>query len=90
MDMLQHLRFAARSLRRSPVLALAVIVTLALCTGATTAVFSVVYAVLFRPLPYRDPEGLLLVREVWRGNERLLRFSTARTEQRVSLPDKLF
>ncbi|HET7425463.1 MAG TPA: ABC transporter permease, partial [Gemmatimonadales bacterium] len=59
--------YAARSLRRTPSLALAVIVTLALCIGATTAIFSVLYAVLFRPLPFADPGGILLVRETWKG-----------------------
>jgi len=65
--MLQNLRHAARSLRKSPTLTLAVVLTLAVCIGATTAVFSVVYAVLFRPLPFADPDGVLLFREVWRG-----------------------
>jgi putative ABC transport system permease protein len=65
--MLQNLRYAARSLRKSPTLTLAVVLTLAVCIGATTAVFSVVYAVLFRPLPFADPGGVLLVREIWRG-----------------------
>jgi predicted permease len=60
-------RFAFRSLRRSPTLAIAVILTLALCIGATTAVFSVVYAVLFRPLPFKNPHGLMLFTEVWKG-----------------------
>ena len=59
--------YAARALRRTPTLALAVIVTLALCIGATTAIFSVLYAVLFRPLPFADPGGILLVRETWKG-----------------------
>jgi putative ABC transport system permease protein len=66
--LLQNLRFALRSLRRSPTLAVAVVLTLALCIGATTAIFSVVYAVLFRPLPFADPDGVLLVQEVWRSN----------------------
>jgi predicted permease len=60
-------RYAARSLRKSPTLALAVVVTLALCIGATTAIFSVVHGVLFRPLPYADPDGILLVSESWKG-----------------------
>ena len=64
--LLQNLRFAARSLRKAPTLSLAVILTLAICIGATTAIFSVVYTVLFRPLPFAEPEGLLLVRTVWR------------------------
>ena len=60
-------RFAVRSLRRSPTLAITVVLTLALCIGATSAVFSVVYAVLFRPLPFKDPNGLMLFTEVWKG-----------------------
>jgi predicted permease len=59
------LRYALRSLRRSPTLALAVVLTLAVCIGATTAVFSVVYAVLFRPLPFADAGALVSVRETW-------------------------
>jgi predicted permease len=65
---MNDIRFAVRSLRRSPTLALAVVLTLALCIGATTAVFSVVYAVLFRPLPFADPKGVLLFREIWMGH----------------------
>lgn len=61
--------YAARSLRRTPTLTLAVVVTLALCIGATTAIFSVVYAVLFRPLPFADPKGILVVRETWKGQQ---------------------
>ena len=64
---MNDIRFALRSLRRSPTLAIAVVLTLALCIGATTAVFSVVYTVLFRPLPFADPNGVVLVREVWKG-----------------------
>ena len=64
--LLQNLRYAVRSLRKAPTLSLSVILTLALCIGATTAIFSVVYSVLFRPLPFADPEGLLLARTVWR------------------------
>jgi putative ABC transport system permease protein len=65
--MLQNLRYAARSLRKSPTLTLAVVVTLALCIGATTAIFSVVYTVLFRPLPFANPGRILLVSETWHG-----------------------
>src|SRR6266496_3330689 len=64
---LQNLHFAVRSLRKSPTLTAAVVLTLALCIGATTAIFSVVYAVLFRPLPFADPDQILVFREVWRG-----------------------
>jgi predicted permease len=64
---MNDIRFAVRSLRRSPTLTIAVVLTLALCIGATTAVFSVVYAVLFRPLPFANPTELVLFREVWKG-----------------------
>jgi putative ABC transport system permease protein len=68
MNWLRHdLRFAIRSLRKSPALAASAVLTLALCVGATTAIFSVVYSVLFRPLPFADPEGLLLIRTTWKG-----------------------
>jgi putative ABC transport system permease protein len=64
---MRNVVYAARSLRRTPTLAVAVVVTLALCIGATTAIFSVLYAVLFRPLPFADPNGILVVRETWHG-----------------------
>ena len=65
----QNVRFALRSLRKSPALTLSVVLTLALCIGAVTAIFSVVYAVLFRPLPFADPEAILLVRTTWKEQE---------------------
>ena len=57
----QALAHAGRLLQRSPGFALTVIATLALCIGANTAIFSVVDAVLFRPLPYPQPERLAQV-----------------------------
>jgi putative ABC transport system permease protein len=65
-SLLQNIRFAVRSLRKSPALAASVVLTLALCIGATTAIFSVVYAVLFRPLPFANPGEILLVRTTWK------------------------
>ena len=53
--MLADLKFAWRQLRKSPGFGAAVIATLALSIGITTAVFSVLYAMVIRPLPYRDP-----------------------------------
>jgi predicted permease len=57
-EMGRNLRFALRGLARSPVFAGTFILTLALCIGLGTAVFSVVDAVLWRPLPYPHPEKL--------------------------------
>lgn len=62
-DLLKDLQFALRSLRRSPGPTLAIIVTLALGIGPLTAVFSTVYGVLLRPLPYRDAAGLVRLRQ---------------------------
>ncbi len=53
------LRYASRSLRNNPSFAAVVILTAALGIGANTSVFSVVYAVLLRPLPYRDAARLV-------------------------------
>ncbi|HEY2850932.1 MAG TPA: ABC transporter permease [Gemmatimonadaceae bacterium] len=57
----QDLRFTIRSLLRHPGFACVAVLVLALGIGATTAVFSVVNAVLLRPLPYRDPVRLVAV-----------------------------
>jgi putative ABC transport system permease protein len=62
-DMLrQDAGFAVRVMRRGPGFALTAIVTLALGIGATTAVFSLLNAVLLRPLPFRDANRLVMIR----------------------------
>lgn len=64
LSMLAHdLRHAWRGLRRTPVITATVVLTLGLGVGASTAVFSVVHAVLLRPLPYPEPDRLVEVFE---------------------------
>lgn len=69
-ELTRNIRYAFRQLRRSPGFAAGVIVTLGLCIGINTAVYSVIDAALFRRLPYPEPERLFdLVRAVAKGSE---------------------
>jgi putative ABC transport system permease protein len=60
-ELAQDVRFGARLFRKHPAFTATAIVTLALATGATTAIFSVVNGVLLRPLPLRDPDRLVQI-----------------------------
>ena len=57
----RDLTFAGRTLWKSPVFALTAAITIALGVGASTAIFSVTNAVLLRPLPYNDPDQLVII-----------------------------
>jgi putative ABC transport system permease protein len=65
-DSLQDLRIGVRALRRTPAFTLVAVLTLALGIGATTAVFTVVYSVLIRPLPFPDAGRLVSLKHTSR------------------------
>ena len=70
-ELWQDLRYGFRNLRKNPGFGAVVVITLGLGIGANTAIFSVVEALLLRPLPYSEPERLVMLSEKSREGARL-------------------
>jgi len=65
-NLLRDLRISVRTLFRSPGFSIIAVLVMALCIGATTSLFTVVRSVLLKPLPFRDPDQLVMIYEHFR------------------------
>ena len=68
----RDLRYGARTLLRTPGFSLTAILVMALGIGATTSLFTIVRSVLLKPLPFRDPDKLVMLYEHFRQQSDLL------------------
>lgn len=66
-DFARDLKYALRTLRRSPGFSIIAIAVVALCIGAATSLFTIMRSVLLRPLPFKDPSHLVMIYEHHRG-----------------------
>ena len=69
-NLLHHVHYSLRALRKTPAFTLGAVVTVALTVGATTSIFSVVYGVLLRQLPYRNVEQVFWIWSDQPGRDR--------------------
>jgi predicted permease len=79
---LQDIRYTLRQLGKSPGFTATAVLMLALGIGATTAIFSIVVGVLLRPLPFPDPDRLVVLGDILEGSE-----NAFRTQPWVTAPD---
>lgn len=86
-SVLQDVRYAWRALRRSPAFTVVAVLALALGVGANTAIFTVLYGVLFRPLPYPDGQQVVWLEETfppgWTGSVSWLNWRDWREQNNV-------
>jgi predicted permease len=86
-DFAGDLRYGFRQFRRNPIVTAACVLTLGLGIGANAAIFSAVYEVILRPLPFRDPERLVVVSESRPGSVDKAGAPFARFRERTALTD---